>query len=80
MHAVVADFVFHNCVCGCGSARVPSPIACLERHSEHNPVTQGELLISQERDVLGSAGFTRGQSLNDGRGLLRTGFFVLDCG
>ncbi|GAA6105046.1 uncharacterized [Tachysurus ichikawai] len=57
-------------------ARVLSPIACLARHSEHNPVTQGELLISQERDVLGSAGFTRGQARNDGRGLLRTGFFA----
>lgn len=34
----------------------------------------GELLISQERDVLGSAGFTRGQALNYVRRLLRIGF------
>lgn len=57
-------------------ARALSPIACLARRSEHNPLTQGELLISQERDVLGSAGFTRGQTLNDIRGLLRIGLCV----
>lgn len=60
-------------------ARVLSRIACLARRSEQKRVTQRELLIPQERDVLGSAGFTRGQALSAVLGLLRIGFAGL-CG